>query len=360
MKQDSVKEKIKELVKSQYEDFKGKRMWALKELHNVMRITMGDEKYLEFLEKSAKENPRPVYKIPDELSSHSGSVEWEIKSFKFKNHFSHVVSKGEDGLFNGYKEENFLYDKVNSVLSGAIVIHSVLRKSDNSVWVVGEKTEHGVINKIEINESTPMIFYVGETNYPLYLKELSKLPPERTKQDENIQKPPLGVIPEYIHKEQRLDDIRQAMTRFNTFHKSQKHCPQEWLDEKHELEDWLIKREKRTKLFTTEDGVDVYSGIKVCQVSVLSWTMHDTIAREEITPPPSYFKYFSTREKAIEYVNYNKPCLSLNDLLTAWRSDEEFKRQCLAHSEVFYGDSIKNDHPLFKRFKQLAQTKIKL
>ena len=58
-------------------------------------------------------------------------------------------------------------------------------------------------------------------------------------------KPPLGVVPEFIHKEQRLDDIRQAMSRFNNFHNHKKLCPQQWLDEKHYLENWLNEFNKK-------------------------------------------------------------------------------------------------------------------
>lgn len=63
-------------------------------------------------------------------------------------------------------------------------------------------------------------------------------------------------------------------------------------------------------LFTTEDGVDIFEGNKVYYVENynLNWCII-----------PNYYKfvqsktYFSTKEKAEEYVIMNKPCLSLND-----------------------------------------------
>lgn len=53
-------------------------------------------------------------------------------------------------------------------------IHSVLRLTDNTEWAVGEKTQHGIINKIEEGDDTPLIFYVGERNYPLFIYEAKK------------------------------------------------------------------------------------------------------------------------------------------------------------------------------------------
>lgn len=55
-------EKIAEVIKVQYNDFRGRVMWGVKEIHNRIRLNSTDEQYLEFLEKCVKENPRPVYK----------------------------------------------------------------------------------------------------------------------------------------------------------------------------------------------------------------------------------------------------------------------------------------------------------
>ena len=66
----------------------------------------------------------------------------------------------------------------------------------------------------------------------------------------------------------------------------------------------------KQKLFTTEDGVDIFEGDKyypVCEY----FNLHN-----ECIYPSGHkmFKLFSTKEKAEEYILYNKPCLSLNDL----------------------------------------------
>lgn len=72
-----------------------------------------------------------------------------------------------------------------------------------------------------------------------------------------VKKPPLGLIPLFIHKEQRLDEIRQAISRFNDFHQHKKLCPQEWLDEKHELEKWLWEFNKSKQSPVKEERIEV-------------------------------------------------------------------------------------------------------
>lgn len=117
-------------------------------------------------------------------------------------------------------------------------------------------------------------------------------------------------------------------------------------------------------LFTTEDGVPVHEGIKVCLVSTTNWAKVDTIVPPDGKPftgvTGSEFKYFSTREAADEYIVMNKPCLSLKDLRDNWHSSEEIKSQNLAHSRQFYINDLENRNPLFQRFKEIVKSKLKL
>jgi hypothetical protein len=87
----TTQEKIDAIIKDQYGDFKGKKMQSVKTAHAFMRyrrltfwqmvlyahgykVTPGkkitDEQYLEFLEKSVKENQRPVYQYSKELQDY--------------------------------------------------------------------------------------------------------------------------------------------------------------------------------------------------------------------------------------------------------------------------------------------------
>lgn len=69
----------------------------------------------------------------------------------------------------------------------------------------------------------------------------------------------------------------------------------------------------KVPLFITEDGVDIYEGDEV------TWVFSDNsgIAGTRKAEAEMYrnLKYFSTKEKAEEYILMNKPVLSLNDIL---------------------------------------------
>lgn len=88
---------------------------------------------------------------------------------------------------------------------------------------------------------------------------------------------------------------------------------------------------KREKLFTTEDGVDIYSDTEYWSIEVENSGIVDedaTIAGINYTPkyngkwyvrkwdsyPVATDKRFSTKEAAEEYILMNKPCLSINDI----------------------------------------------
>lgn len=76
----------------------------------------------------------------------------------------------------------------------------------------------------------------------------------------------------------------------------------------------------KTPLFTTEDGVDIYEGDYVCWI-VNNKYNHYIDIKDYRKADRSMFTdgtiiYFSTKEAAEEYILMNKPCLSINDLLS--------------------------------------------
>lgn len=81
----------------------------------------------------------------------------------------------------------------------------------------------------------------------------------------------------------------------------------------------LSKIEKVKPLFTTEDGVDIFEQTNLIYVSPTyninyfsyNWNKDciETCVKEG-------GKYFSSKEKAEEYIIFNKPCLSINDVLS--------------------------------------------
>lgn len=79
-------------------------------------------------------------------------------------------------------------------------------------------------------------------------------------------------------------------------------------------EGFSLKNLKKVKqpLFTTEDGVDIFennTGIYILDKFTIRHIKH-----KDFNVISKHVKYFSTKEKAEEYILLNKPCLSLNDL----------------------------------------------
>lgn len=85
---------------------------------------------------------------------------------------------------------------------------------------------------------------------------------------------------------------------------------------KKEIEEHPDFWEERTKLLTTEDGVDIYEGDEYFSIDPErgSWLIRRRIDPEVYRNKPSR-KYFSTRHKAREWVILNKPCLSINEII---------------------------------------------
>lgn len=59
---EDIEDRIDEIIKSQYNGFRGKFMKSIRNIHWIMRMKIGDQKYLEYIQKQKSQNPRPVYK----------------------------------------------------------------------------------------------------------------------------------------------------------------------------------------------------------------------------------------------------------------------------------------------------------
>ena len=129
--------------------------------------------------------------------------------------------------------------------------------------------------------------------------------------------------------------------------------------------------EQKKVLFTTLDGVPVFedSQDSIFYIDMYDdrwepteilacnfWTKESDLGTRDkaiqqlkkgFTPQQ---KWFSTEEKATEYVLYNKPVLSLNDLLDVWDADQS---DVLPKSREYYANS-----PMFKNFLKKAKQKI--
>jgi hypothetical protein len=74
---------------------------------------------------------------------------------------------------------------------------------------------------------------------------------------------------------------------------------------------------RKKPLFTTEDGVEIFEGDKIYSIdrAKLIFKDVDRVIKSQYFERSSVYKYFSTKEKAEEYILYNKPCLCVNDIL---------------------------------------------
>lgn len=175
-----------------------------------------DDLVKEFAAKQAVEavfamSPERRMSIEEFKASHTEvKRDWEILTFGeyYSNSCTVFYHKDKSGLFvSGVAEEteNHLLVKKN------VYIQSVRRLSDNEVFSVGDYI------KSKVNDNKPFIVekiqiinndFIYLDNCPLAnaTKPLQRTP-------DSI-KPPIGIMPEYIWKEQRLYELNQAIIRY--------------------------------------------------------------------------------------------------------------------------------------------------
>ena len=103
---------------------------------------------------------------------------------------------------------------------------------------------------------------------------------------------------------------------------------------------------KDKKLFTSEDGVDIFVGDKYYFASknLNNFKRYGERTAHKGSRYDEDIIVFSTKEKAEECILYNKPCLSLNDLLNC--------------EEIVRGEKSFELSRMFKRFKELVKSKV--
>jgi len=221
---------------------------------------------------------KPMMKVNDahteKLNSEKES-DYEILSFKNIHHNSIInIKDGRGGTYNHYNVNNYLYDETNSVKSGDYIIHSVLRNKDNIIFQLGDN-----ITSNEWSNSYKDATIVRFDKSDVYN----------------------GI---------RVESSNGCNNDLYCINKISK--PEPSLDSK--------------PLFTTEDGVDIYEGNECLVINLLNWKYNRFNAYKFLLFPndnivTSEFgkdaKYFSTEEKAKEYILLNKPCLSFGEV-KAW------------------------------------------
>lgn len=160
------------------------------------------------------------------------------------------VGEGRDWEIVAYLDEEIVTDvpesriikKTNLRWNMAVVkdfpIHSIRRLSDNSVFSLGNKIES--VNRFigHLGQISGFKIINGELgieteNYLLQLKEIREAPiPEQ----KPVTKPPIGIIPEWLWKEQRLTELRDAIKRYCEANEA---VPISWIAEEYGLRGWL-------------------------------------------------------------------------------------------------------------------------
>jgi|SRR6185503_8467787 len=115
----------------------------------------------------------------------------------------------------------------------------------------------------------------------------------------------------------------------------------------HPMEEFKKSKEVNKVLFVTEDNVPVYEGDYYYCVN-RDFNHYGRSNGLGWYHPESGEKYFSTKEKADEYILMNKPLLSLNDILNNWDADSKYRVNPVAYS----------DAPIFLNLKKVAKQKL--
>ncbi len=205
-----------------------------------------------------------------EIIKEQAKPTYQILELRCKNHNDPYLL-GENGLY-GFKDFNFPIEKVvfNSKFEDVIrffpIIWSIKRLSDGEIFTVGDYFSY--------NKTLSTSFKIKEITID----------------------PKIGLI---IRGEGNY-----TASKASAFSK--------------------IVKAKRKKLFTTEDGVDIFEGDKYfainsnCKEGELSYFFIwdcDTKDKYNSSYKHSWMKCYSTREAANQYIEWNKPIFSRRDLM---------------------------------------------
>lgn len=67
MSQKSIQQQIIEIEERQYNGYRGNAMRLVGIMHECLRDAIGDFAFLKYLEKQERDNPRPVYNLPEHI-----------------------------------------------------------------------------------------------------------------------------------------------------------------------------------------------------------------------------------------------------------------------------------------------------
>lgn len=266
--------------------------------------------------------------------------EYEILSFILRDIIYYVDYKAFANLCSNPKySSNF---SLNFALKNDYNIHSVKRLSDGEVFTLGDKvqyrnedTMHGIITNFEEIGNEMIVFYGNQTS------KLSNV---------KLVKTPLYISTDGY--EMYEDDIYYVPQRNLTGFYS---LPMQFkVSVSSKFEDTNVKRfakkENAEEFIRKENSYTTVEGNRIREGQVF-YIYNDVKFKCEETSYGHFKnekyngKRFKTKEEVEQIILMNKPCLSLNDLLSVWGT---------CNTTDVYASS-----PMFQNFKDLAVKKIK-
>lgn len=249
--------------------------------------------------------------------------DYEILAFSFENRIDYKVCTGlfkfKGAISNGWPEESYKNWQ----------IHSIKRLSDNEIFTIGDKTNNGTISKFENCSVGVRVFFKEKPeNYHVNLNTIKKVTPLFTTED-NVDIYEDDVVhwiafykdktPCYLYKsgfvKEHLElDLVNIYKVFST---------------KQAAEEYIVKQKV---LFVTEDNVGIKKGDDYWIVNnffdlILEKKHHANYGN------PFPCKAFSTKEKAQEYIDLNKPQYSKQDVINMFNLS--------VYQEPYFRDTLK-------------------
>ena len=211
-------------------------------------------------------------------------------------------------------------------------INSIIRLSDREIFTVGDNVEHkddndkGVITKIKILENPPfdtiVIEYKGEykgVKAFIFSNSIGVL---------KHSKPPLFISEDNVPIYEGDEYWWLHLPLTGNIYSGNAGCVQAndtlRFSTKKAAEDYIAKNKV---LFVTEDGVNAYSTSEIWCVNIDSWRLNGTAdLKNNMAQHPNvpHYRYLSTKEKAQEYIDKNKPMYSKNQIKDAWNESREY------------------------------------
>lgn len=216
--------------------------------------------------------------------------------------------------YTPYNNRDFTLSKMLELASvGTVRIHSVKRLSDGEIFTVGDKLhKHGATIKkfIVMNDFLQIIsdatHGVVTNNLGWRLENLQKARCPLFITEDGI---PIYVGDEYWLYDELTFNLIKGCAKWSS-PTEYSHMKTIYFSTKQAAENYITKNKV---VFVTEDGVDVYAGdtfyfvdyyFEIGRGKAISGTFSKL----------SNYKEFSTKEKAQEYIDMNKPMYSIKDV----------------------------------------------